>query len=54
MEKQVNADEFVERFMFGSLDHLKYMRSPVKIFRLSEIAPYIKFPTPPFFLVTIY
>lgn len=50
MEKQVNANEFVERFMSGSLEHLKYMQSSVKIFRLSEIAPYIKFPTPPIFL----
>ncbi|UIR57410.1 helix-turn-helix domain-containing protein [Sphingobacterium sp. SRCM116780] len=50
MEKQVNADEFVERFMSGSLSHLKYTQSPVKIFRLSEIAPYIKIPIPPIFL----
>lgn len=50
MEKQVNADEFVERFMTGSLEHLKYKKFPVKIFQLNEIAPYIKFPTPPIFL----
>ncbi|PUV24731.1 MULTISPECIES: helix-turn-helix domain-containing protein [Sphingobacterium] len=50
MEKQVNAGEFVDRFMTGSLEHLRYQQSPVKIFQLSEIAPYIKFPTPPIFL----
>lgn len=50
IEKQVNADEFVARFMTGSQEHLKYKQFPVKVFRLSEIAPYIKFPTPPIFL----
>ncbi|ERJ58880.1 helix-turn-helix domain-containing protein [Sphingobacterium paucimobilis] len=50
MEKQVNADEYVERFMVGSLDHLKYKQFPVKVFQLNEIAPFIKFPTPPIFL----
>lgn len=50
MERQVNADEFVERFMTGSQEHLKYKQFPVKVFQLSEIAPYIKFPTPPIFL----
>lgn len=50
MEKQVNADEFVARFMTDSLEHLKYKKFPVKIFQLSEIAPYIKFPTPPILL----
>jgi len=47
MEKLVNADEFVARFMVGNMDHLRYQHSPVKVFRLSEIAPYIKIPTPP-------
>jgi len=47
MEKLVNADEFVERFMVGNMNHLRYKHSPVKVFRLSEIAPYIKIPTPP-------
>uniref|UniRef100_F4CBF3 Transcriptional regulator, AraC family n=2 Tax=Sphingobacteriaceae TaxID=84566 RepID=F4CBF3_SPHS2 len=47
MEKPVNADEFVERFMVGNMDHLRYQHSPVKVFRLSEIAPYIKIPVPP-------
>lgn len=50
MEKQVNAEEFVERFMSGSLEHLVPTRSPVKIFRLSDIAPYLKIPIPPIFL----
>ncbi|TDQ73784.1 helix-turn-helix domain-containing protein [Sphingobacterium yanglingense] len=50
MEKKVNADEFVERFMVGSQEHLKYKQFPVKVFQLSEIAPFIKFPTPPIFL----
>ncbi|MFD1770052.1 helix-turn-helix domain-containing protein [Sphingobacterium suaedae] len=47
MEKQVNADEFVERFMSGSLEHLKHKHAPVKVFRLSEIAPHLKIPIPP-------
>lgn len=49
MDKQVNADEFVNRFMSGSLEHLKHTHSPVKIFRLSEIAPHLKIPIPPIF-----
>src|SRR5690606_34799086 len=49
MEKQVNADEFVDRFMSGSLDHLKHIHSPVKVFRLSEIAPHLDIPIPPIF-----
>ncbi|WP_134091588.1 AraC family transcriptional regulator [Olivibacter sp. XZL3] len=47
MEKAVNADEFVARFMVGNMDHLRYKRSPVKVFRLSDIAPYLKIPIPP-------
>jgi len=47
MEKLVNADEFVERFMVGNMDHLRYKHSPVKVFRLSDIAPYLKIPIPP-------
>lgn len=50
MDNQVNADEFVERFMTGDLGHLTYQQLPVKIFKISEIAPYIKVPTPPIFL----
>lgn len=50
MGKQIYAEEFVERFMTGGLDHLKHQLAPVKIFQLSEIAPYIKSPTPPIFL----
>ncbi|GAA4800553.1 hypothetical protein GCM10023231_31660 [Olivibacter ginsenosidimutans] len=47
MERPVNADEFVARFMVGNMEHLHYQHSPVKIFRLSEIAPYLKIPIPP-------
>ncbi|QNL51064.1 AraC family transcriptional regulator [Olivibacter sp. SDN3] len=47
MEKLVNADEFVERFMVGNMDHLRYKHSPVKVFRLIDIAPYLKIPIPP-------
>jgi AraC-like DNA-binding protein len=50
MGKQIYAEEFVERFMTGDVEHLKHQLSPVKIFQLSEIAPYIKSPTPPMFL----
>lgn len=50
MERQVNADEFVARFMTESLEHLRYKKFPIKVFQLDEIAPYIKFPTPPIFL----
>lgn len=49
MDKQVNADEFVNRFMSGSLDHLKHIHSPVKVFRLSQIAPHLDIPIPPIF-----
>lgn len=49
MDKQVNADEFVDRFMSGSLEHLKQIHSPVKVFRLSEIAPHQDIPIPPIF-----
>ncbi len=47
MEKAVKADEFVERFMVGNMDHLKYKHAPVKVFRLSDVAPYLKIPIPP-------
>lgn len=50
MNNQVNADEFVERFMTGDLGHLQYQQLPVKIFKISEIAPFIKVPTPPILL----
>ncbi|WP_316757669.1 helix-turn-helix domain-containing protein [Pedobacter aquatilis] len=50
MEDQVNADEFVERFMTGDLRHLQYQQLPVKIFEISEIAPFIKLPTQPILL----
>ena len=47
MEKKVNAEEFVKRFMIGSLEHLKHEHTTVKIFQLNEIAPYLKIPIPP-------
>jgi len=50
MDNQVNANEFVARFMTGDLGHLTYQQLPVKIFKISEIAPYIKVPTPPILL----
>ncbi len=50
MNDQVNADEFVERFMTGDLGHLQYQQLPVKIFKISEIAPFIKVPTQPILL----
>lgn len=50
MEKnQINADEFVSKFMDGSLNHLTYIQTPIKIFPLKDIAPYLKIPIPPIF-----
>ncbi|MEI5984986.1 MULTISPECIES: helix-turn-helix domain-containing protein [Sphingobacterium] len=50
MEKnQINADEFVSKFMDGSLKHLTYIQTPIKIFPLRDIAPYLKTPVPPIF-----
>ena len=50
MEKnRINADEFVEKFMDGSLQHLTYIQTPIKIFPLHDIAPYLKTPIPPIF-----
>ncbi len=50
MEKnQINADEFVSKFMYGSLNHLTYIPTPIKIFSLRDIAPYLKIPIPPIF-----
>jgi AraC-like DNA-binding protein len=50
MEKnKINADEFVEKFMDGSLIHLTYIQTPIKIFPLRDIAPYLKTPIPPIF-----
>ncbi|OYD42237.1 AraC family transcriptional regulator [Sphingobacterium cellulitidis] len=50
MEKnKINADEFVEKFMAGSLKHLTYIHTPIKIFPLRDIAPYLKTPIPPIF-----
>lgn len=48
MEKnRVYADEFVSKFMEGSLKHLKYIQTPIKIFALQDIAPYLRVPIPP-------
>lgn len=50
MEKnQISADEFVSKFMNGSVDHLTYIQTPIKIFSLKDIAPYLKIPIPPIF-----
>ncbi|GEM67856.1 hypothetical protein SMI01S_14620 [Sphingobacterium mizutaii NBRC 14946 = DSM 11724] len=50
MEKnKISADEFVEKFMGGSLKHLTYIHTPIKIFPLRDIAPYLKTPIPPIF-----
>lgn len=44
---EINADEFVSKFMEGSLQHLKYIQTPIKIFSLKDIAPYLRTPIPP-------
>lgn len=50
MEKnKVNADEFVSKFMEGSLQHLTYIQTPIKIFSLKDIAPHLRIPIPPIF-----
>ena len=49
-KKKINADEFVAKFMDGSLDHLIHIQTAVKIFRLRDIAPYLRIPIPPIFL----
>lgn len=46
--KQIFADEFLERFMPEGVKAIKHQLSPVKIFDLRDIAPYIKSPTAPF------
>ena len=48
-KNKINADEFVEKFMDGSLNHLTYIHTPIKIFPLHDIAPYLKTPIPPIF-----
>lgn len=48
-KNKINADEFVEKFMDGSLNHLTYIQTPIKIFPLHDIAPYLKTPIPPIF-----
>jgi len=48
-KNKVNADEFVSKFMEGSLQHLTYIQTPIKIFSLKDIAPYLRTPIPPIF-----
>lgn len=48
-KKKIYADEFVSKFMEGSLQHLKYIQTPIKIFSLKDIAPYLRTPIPPIF-----
>lgn len=47
-KEKVNADEFVSKFMEGS-PHLTFVQTPIKIFSLKDIAPYLRVPIPPFF-----
>ena len=49
IDNQINADEFVSKFMDMSRNHLTYIRTPIKIFSLKDIAPYLKIPIPPIF-----
>lgn len=46
---KIYADEFVSKFMEGSLQHLTYIQTPIKIFPLKDIAPYLRTPIPPIF-----
>lgn len=46
-KNQINADEFVSKFMEGSLQHLTYIQTPIKIFSLKDIAPHLRIPIPP-------
>lgn len=47
---KINAVEFVAKFMDGSLEHLIHIQTAIKIFRLRDIAPYLRIPIPPIFL----
>lgn len=49
IKNQISADEFVSKFMEESLSHLTYIPTPIKIFALKDIAPYLKIPIPPIF-----
>ncbi|WP_410877762.1 helix-turn-helix domain-containing protein [Myroides sp. DW712] len=49
IDNQINADEFVSKFMDMSRNHLTYIHTPIKIFALKDIAPYLKIPIPPIF-----
>ena len=46
-KNKIYADEFVSKFMEGSLQHLKYIQTPIKIFALKDIAPHLRTPIPP-------
>ena len=46
-KNKIYADEFVSKFMEGSLQHLKYIQTPIKIFALKDIAPHLRIPIPP-------
>lgn len=48
-KNKINADEFVAKFMEDGLKHLTYIQTPIKIFELGDIAPYLKTPIPPIF-----
>ena len=46
---KIYADEFVDKFMDASQVKLTYIQTPIKIFPLHDIAPYLKTPIPPIF-----
>lgn len=48
-KNKIDADEFVAKFMDRGLKHLTYIHTPIKIFSLRDIAPYLKMPIPPIF-----
>lgn len=48
-KSKINADEFVSKFMDVSPQNVTHIQTPIKIFPLSDIAPYLKTPIPPFF-----
>src|SRR5690606_37680644 len=51
MEKnQINADEFVSKFMDERSNHLTYIQTAIKNFALKDIASYVKMPIPPMFV----
>lgn len=48
-KNKINADEFVAKFMDVSPQNITHIQTPIKIFPLRDIAPYLKIPIPPFF-----